>query len=363
MATLEQILNHRNLTGVIRAVKSGIPQPLPAEFFRVNRRVSGNKAEYFKISGNRQVARIAQYGSPAQRREMRGIDSVPITLLHSFESQQWPLAMTINLTKMTDLSQDSMGEQQAEFQTAEFKKLFSNLRIVSALMALFKGIIYVDGKGNILPTSTGAAYSIDFGVPANNKNQLNGLISTSWDNASSDIITQLLKLRTHALKLTGYEITHAFYGDEIPELIAKNTLAQAYLARNPGMNQSFINTPTVVPPGFGGIRNWIYAGNTFFADKDGTNQTLLAADGIVFTPDHDFDWFEVIEGSFPVPTTVIPQMGSDARAMLANVSEQYGMFSYGQLTLNPPSVEQFAGDTWLPTLKVPEAIFQADVKF
>ena len=47
--------------------------------------------------------------------------------------------------------------------------------------------------------------------------------------------------------------------------------------------------------------------------------------------------------------------------MLRSVTEQFGMFGYGQLTLNPPTVEQFAGDTFAPILKVPGAIYQLAV--
>ena len=368
MATLEQILNFRNLTGVIQAVKSGIPNPLPDAYLNATRKVSGNKAEYYKITGTRQVARIAQYGSPAARQNLREIDLVPVTLIHAFESQQWPLALTLALTKMTDLSKDHLGEQTASYWSKEFKKRFSNLRVTSAMQALFNGIIYVDSSGNVLPNSTGNAYSINFQVPAGNQSQLNvfgagNLLTAGWQTASTDIITQLIKIKAAALKLTGYEITTAYYSDEIPSYIGANTIAQQYLVRNPAMNQAYIGNPSTVPDGFGGIKHWIYAGQTFYDDKSGNHQNILGANKVVFTPDHDPEWFEFFEGSFPVPRSVLPQMNQTAAEVLSNVSEEFGMFGYGQLALNPPQVEQFAGDTFLPVLKVPGAIFQATVNF
>lgn len=370
MATLEQILNYRNLTGVVRAIKSGIPNPLPDSFFKVGRRFSGNKGEYFKINGTRQLARVVQYGAPAKRRELLGVTDVPIILMHSFESQQWPLAMTIALTKMSELSKDNMGEEQANYQSAEFKRLFSNTRIAATMMALFAGKIFVDSAGNILPTSTGAAYTIDFGMAANNQNQCNSLIGTTWSNAAAPIMSDLLNLQKRAAQLTGYEIKHAFYGGNVPNYIASNTLAEQYLIRNPGMNQKFLDTG-LIPNGFGGIENWHYVGKAFFNDKNGTNQSIGSISGgsgtvddmVTFTPEPSPDWFEIMEGSFPVPTSIVPQMGADAATMLGNVSEQFGMFSYAQLAMNPPQVEQFAGDTFLPVLKVPDSVFQAIVKF
>ena len=362
MATIEEILNHRNLTGVIKSVKSGIPNPLPPAFFNVGRRFSGNKAEYFRITGTRQTARLPHYGSPAQRRDLRGLDNVPVTLLHTFESQQWPMHIMVNLTKMGGTDQDGKGQEQAEYQTGEFKRLFANLRIAAAVMVLFGGIIYVDKSGNLLPTSSGSSYSIQFGMQSANQGQLGGTISTTWANTAATIITQLVNLRTKARKLTGYPIEYAFYGDSIAELIASNATAQQYLKLNPQMNAEFIGSG-MVPQGFGGIKNWIYAGDSFYADSSNTNQTLLGAGQIIFTPAPSPDWWDIFEGSYLVPTTINPQIGGDSTTLLKNIAEEYGMFQYAQMTMNPPSIEQFAGDTFLPVLKVPNAIWQATVVF
>lgn len=362
MATLEQILNYRNLTGVIQSIKSGIPQPLPEAFYRVGRRVSGDKAEYFRITGSRQTARLAQYGSPSQLRDLRGLDNINVKLLHTIESQQWPLTLTINLSKMSELTKDDEGRQQAEYQSGEFKRLFANLRIAATLMTLFSGKIYVDKNGNILPTSTGSAYTIDSYVPSSNQGQLGGTISTKWSNTAANITTQLINLKNKASKTTGYEIEYAFYGDSVPEWIAANATAKEYLARNPQMQQQYLNTG-LIPNGFGGIKNWVYAGNAFYQDNTGTNQSLLGASQVVFTPAPSPDWWDTFEGSYPVPTSVVPEVGADATTMLGRVSEVFGTFQYGLLTMDPPSVKQVAGDTFLPVLKVPAAIWQATVDF
>jgi len=364
MATLEQILNFRNLTGVIHSIKSGIPNPLPEQFMRPGKKFSGNRAEYFRITGTRQVAKIVQYGSPARRREMREVDLVPVTLMHSLESQQWPLAMTIALTKMTDLAHDRMGEQQAEYQTREFKKAFANLRIAAACYCLFQGNIYTTTSGDLAAaaTSTGVTTgtTINFSVPANNTGNCNSIISSTWENATTPIMTQLRQIQTAAIEATGYELEHAFYADQVPGYIGRNTEAQNFLQLNPAMNQQYLTTGAV-PEGFGGIKHWHPAGHAFFNDASGTNQKILPEKSLVLTPESDPEWFEIFEGSFPVPNTVIPQMGGDAESMLRNVTEQFGMFGYGQLTLNPPTVEQFAGDTFVPVLKVPAAIYQLTV--
>jgi hypothetical protein len=359
MASLEQILYFRNLTGVIESIKAGIPCPLPDAMLKSHKQVSGNRAEYFKITGTRQVARIVQYGSPAQRQGLREVDSVPITLMHSFEDMAWPLSLMIALTQMSELKKDAKGTEQAEYQSRNFKKRFVNLRQVAAMQALFTGILYWDKNGNLLPSSAGAAASVDFSVPAGNKTTVGGLI-TGWNTTSTDIIGQIEALQAKAVAASGYPITTAYYANGVASWIGANTTALQYLKFNLEMGTQYVKNKSRIPQGFGGIANWIYAGDTFYADSTNTNRVIMPAATVVFTPDVDEEWWDIYEGSFLVPKTVTPQMNQSASDMLseANLAEVFGQFGYGQLSMNPPTVVQYAGDTFLPILKVPGAIYQ-----
>lgn len=362
MATLEQILGFRNLTGVVQAIKSGIPNCLPDNFMTPGRKFSGNKAEYYKVTGSRKTARLVQYGSPAVRRNLLDVADVPVQLLHTFEDQQWPLALTIAISNMTSLTQDRMAEQQANWQTLNFKKLFANLRIAAAQYCLFQSKIFYDRlTGDLLPSSTASSYAqtIDFFIPANNTGNINGIIGTLWSQATAPIMTQLLQIQTTAVQTTGYAIEHAFYDDTVPGYIGRNTEAQQFLKLNPSMNNQYVTTGTI-PNGFGGIKYWHPVGRAFY-DYNGAVQKICPTNGVLFTPDYDPEWFEMYEGSFPVPTNILPTIGGDAAGALKQVLEVFGMFSYGQLTMNPPTVVQYAGDTFLPVLKVPAAIYQAVV--
>lgn len=362
MATLDQILHFRNLTDMVLAVKSGIPNPLGPEWYAVDRRVSGNMTEFFRVNGNRQLARLVEYGAPAVNLELQGVELVGNKMVHLYQSQQWPMTIMTNLTKMNELAKDAKGRQQAEFQSMLFKGRISRTRIAVALMTLFTGKIFVDKNGNILPTTTGSAYTIDALVPAANQNQLGGTIGASWATTSTDIVTQLTKLKTKAVQTTGYEIENAFYGDSIAGAIATNTTAQAYLARNPQLNGEYIKGGTI-PSGFGGIKNWIPAGSSFFADKDNVVQNILGTNSVVFTPAASTDWWGCQEGSFMIPSTLNIGMGQTAAEMQDMMVEMFGPFAYALLTHNPSGVQQFAGDTFGFTLKVPAAVWQGTVIF
>jgi len=364
MATLEQVLGGRNLTGVVQGVKSGIPSRVPEAFLRQSARtVHGKLIEWNEVNGRREVARICQYGSPSQRRALKGITSRSATALHTFENQPMDALKLLNLVNPETGEMDPKGVAEVGRQSKEFKVLFSNLRLAAVQMALSTGYIYFDADGNLLPSSSGAVVSVDFNVPAGNRNQLdvlgNGaIIDASWATASTKIIDNVRNLKKAAIKKTGYPLKYALYGENIPGYLAENTQAKEYLIRNPAANQTYIDTGEI-PEGLGGL-TWIPMDDAFYVDQNGAIQSFLGADGIAFLPEASDDWYEMLPGSFAVPTTVDVQ-GGDATSALSSLQEVNGMFSYAKVSHDPPSITQYAGDTFLPVIKVPGAMFIADV--
>ena len=366
MATLESILGARNLCGMIQAVKSGVPRRLPDSFFKATRRVNGNTAEYFKFTGTRKMARVTAYGSPAKGRELKDVSLQPVVLMHTFESIKMPGGVLVNLLDPQGGQKQELGMEEVSRQVAEFAALFDNLRVNSVQMALASGSLNFDTDGNLLPGAAGAQFSVNFTIPAGNQGQLdvmgtgNPIISAPWSNSGTPIIKQIGLLQQQAVQLTGYEIAHAFYGTNIPSYLANNTEGQAFLSRNPMANQQYLDTGQI-PQGVAGLQ-WHALGSAFFEDPTGTVQSLLGPDSIVFTPEPSPEWYELVEGSMVVPTD-LGKLGGSGAAVLPDLREAFGRFAYAKVTDNPVAIEMFAGDTFLPLIKVPAAVFQATVKF
>jgi len=355
--TLQQILGSTTLTGVVQGVKGGVPSDiLPPAFMRATRVVTGDSAKYRKVNNTRKVAKIVQYGSPSKRREQIGISEVPVKLLHTFEHEVFDAATLQNLTSENDQIQ-RLGEAEVARQSAEFKRYFTNLRLAATYSMLAKGVIYFDADGNLLPSSSGAAITVDAQVSANNKNQLNGVISAAWSAAGTDIPLQIAALKKVARKLTGYKLTHAFHGENILGYFTTNTKMKEIINRNPAM-QNAVLMNNEIPNGLLNL-NWIPMYEAFYEDNDGTDQDLVDADNVIFTPDPTPDWWEVMEGTYAVPNDLV--IGTDAMDVLSNLVQRPGMFSYAELKTDPPSIKQLAGDTFLPIIKVPDAIFIATV--
>lgn len=358
--TLQQILGGKNLTGVIQGVKPGVPKDLfPPAFVTPTRTVEGDHCTYRKVSGTRKTARLVQYGSPSVARNLSGVSELPVKLMHSKEHITHAPAVLMNLTNLGDENKQKLGQGEITRQTAEFKDLFTNLRYSVVYSILRYGAVYFDGNGNLLPSSTGAVTTIDFGMSANNKNQLNGIISASWATAGTSIHAQIAALKKAARKATGYPITHCFYGSNILDDFLTNTKLKELINRTSVLQSGF--AAGEIPNGFLGLQ-WHPMSEAFFNDNSGTDQDWFSSDICVFTPDPSPEWWEVIEGTYPIPTD-IGKISADGAGALGQVTEAAGMFSYAQLLTDPVTIKQIAGDTFIICLKVPNAIYIADVEF
>ncbi len=365
--TLQDVLGGPNLCGVIQATATGVPNAFPPAFYQVDKTVDRDTGQYTRVTGTRTVARMAAYGSPSQQRNLKGVEAVPVKLIHTVESILLPVADYMNLLSYDDSSAQTRGLQEVTRQVRAFRTNFDNLRVAALTQMLFQGAIYSDGHGNLLPNATGAQTVAGFNVPAGNLGQLDPLnqgvpvLDVSWDNAASDIDRQLLNLRQIATRLSGYPLRYAFYGKNVPTYLTNNAKLQNYFVRNAGDDTSYLSSAEVPSPLLG--FTWAPAYDAYFEDANGHLQSLVGDDQVAFTPDPSPDWIGWLEGTYPVPTSVGTVSGDAAMTLRNSVTTAAGLFAYGVLSTDPVTVKMVAGDTFLPVLKVPKAIFIATVKF
>jgi hypothetical protein len=368
--SINDILGAPNLCGIIQSTVSGIPNPFPPAFFTVDQTVDGDTGEYKVFSGSRTNATISPYGAPSKNRQLREIGVNSVKLLHSIENIVLPVKDYINLLNYNDLNKQKMGIDEVSRQIREARWTQDNLRISALTSMLFKTQIYYDVLGNLLPTSTGAQTTVNYGVPAGNQNQLdvfgtgNPAISTTWSNPAATIDKQIQALHQAAVQLTGYELKHAFYGKNVANYLTTNTNLGNYFFRSAyspdAFGPQYITTADIPNPLLG--LTWHKAYQSFFVDQNGNRQTLVGDDQVVFTPDPTTAWIGFLEGTYPVPTKagiITPAEPTVASSM----EPRPGMFAYGVASADPPTAKIVYGDTFLPVLKVPSAIFVATVNF
>lgn len=366
--TLEQILGYVALTGTIQATKTGIPDPLPEGFAGNIKGTVGDTGRYTQVTGQRQLARRVEYGAPAVAAPLKDVAQRDVKLLHTFEKIQIPVLVMAMLRNYTNYDLQKRGIDEVTRQAAAFKQKFVNLRTACRLMALHNGKLWFDSSGNLLPSSSGAFLTIDFGVPALNQGTLGLNTSTGpwgafgsgakWDQATTDIPAMIRALKKYALALTGYPLKKVFYGENVPSYLAKNNYVHDYLMRHPQMNAKYLESAEL--PDLFGLQ-WVPAYESFFEDPDGVIRHIWGVDSCVFTPEPaGGEWWENMEGTYQVPTTL--NVTGDTVATLNSFKEVQGMFGFGLPCFNPPSTfDSFYGDTFLPIIKNGSVVYQATV--
>lgn len=356
--SIEQLLGYVPLTAAVEQVKQGVPRVLPEAFYRRNPgdRVLGNKARLVNYKGTRKNARIAPYGAPPRQIVQLERSQQDVILLHTIENLPLTQELFLQLRELDNYVVQNMARTEINFQAMGAATRMTNLESSAVHVALANGKLWFDTDGNLLATSSGADLEIDYGIPAANKDQLGGIIGASWATTSTDIVTQVNRIKQQAVQQTGYPLVHALYGKNIAGYLTSNTSFQQYLARNTAFNQKWVDTGTI--PGGVLDLNWIPVQNSFFEDSSGTVTEIFGADSVIFCPDINPMTWSVYEGSYPVPKSI--QMAQDVEAMLGNFSVEYGPFGFAMM--NPPSqIIGVYGDTFIPRFKVPEAFFLADV--
>lgn len=373
--TVEGLLSVANMIGLIQTVKGGIPKVLPDPFYDLTRQVNGDYCTFLQVQGSRRLPKASTYGAPSKVANKQPLSEVPVKLVHTIENQQFGQIVLQNIQALNSTGTNIVAQRAAvdeiTRQTVEFKRRFTNLRTASITGALSNGKIWLASDGTFLPTSTGASITIDFQIPVasagvGNNGTMAAILGTTlapagWQTASTDIISQLIALKTRATQLTGYPLKYAFYGSNIPKYLMANTTAQALIVRSPGYNSSFLDQGDI-PTGFQGLV-WVPVYSAFFEDDNGVVQTFFGPDTIVFTPEVTTEWYEMIEGSYFIPASPDLIAGGNAATIVQAAQTPYGMFAYATRTTDPIGIKQVMGDTFLPVIKNPQAVYIVTVNF
>lgn len=357
--TLQQILGQVYLTKLVEDVKTGIPDRLPPAFSSVKRAVPMDSGRYTRMAGVRTTARRTEYGSSPVQRKLQPVGSFDVKLLNFAEEIRLSVPDYMSLRGYTNYGPMERGMEEVRRQAKLFRDVFDNTRLALVYSMLANGKIWFDSEGNILPTSSGASLTVDYGVNANNQNQLNSIITASWATAGTDIPVQLRNLKKRSAQLTGYPLKYAFYGVNIPSYFANNTAVQVYLSRNPSMNDEWLRSQHgEIPDGLFGF-TWVPVYEAFYEDSGGTNREFFGVDAVIFTPEIDASVYENIEGTNPVPTSFQPQESLESAR--GSFADRVGMYSYATAVAKPATADIVAGDCSLPAWLIPDCLFQADV--
>jgi hypothetical protein len=355
----ELVLAGNNLTRVFQGADPQIKHDLPPSFLTVTARADRDRAEWIQVDGTRQLAQQVLYGGKSKSALPTGARQRSGTLLHTFEN----FALTqeeLGRLRSPDETVRRLAEQSIAMKLRNQRARVDNLRLASVHAALLLGAVHF-AAGQFQYSDSGATVSLDYGVPAGNKNQLNllgggNLLSASWATATTNIPAMLETiLRTHTRK-TGYQCRLAFYGDNLKTYLQTNNYTKDLIANNPAMANAFLSPG--IPQGFLGLQ-WVPITGAYYEDAAGTLVEYSTADKLVLCPEPAPDWWQVYEGSYQVPREL--KLGTSVEEMLGNLDTVYGRFAYAAGEMDPPSIVGYFGDTFAPIITNPHALLIADV--
>lgn len=359
-ASIQDLFSYAYLTEMTQRIKPGLPKVLPEELWTTKKQFIGDKVTIPIGQGARNLPQLSPYMSPAKAAGKYDLSLQSVAFMWFSEVMPFDKElMTVYRQWATYGVQDHRAMDLILYQTENFRKKFDNMRnaAVSSVLAL-DGKIYFDSSGNMLPTSSGASLTIDNLVPAGNSGNVNSIRTATWSSASTDIPTQVLNLKSYALKQTNYPLEYAFYGPNVAGYLHTNTSFTQYMARNNGYRDHYLNTGNIAD----GVLDlkWRPVQDFYFVDQNGTSQSVFRDDYITFTPDINKEVYTFFEGSTPVPSEINQINLGDIEALLKGAKEVYGIGSYAVANHNPIQLHQHMFDCFMPRLLVPEAFFFFD---
>lgn len=315
----------------------------------------------------REVGTANAPNTPATRINARPVAQQPVTLIRKNEAVPLYYDQLHNVREMGKPSAniDEGGARYLERQEKALKQRVTAFReFITA--SVFRGNVYFSQTGDLLNpsfSSSGSMFNINQQIPANNLNQLNGTITTSWANtAAATIFEDVLAVDALMLNLTGYPLKHCWCTSVMWSNITGNSgmraragTANVTFEKFSGMGELPSNKEEAAAERTGILRPlpdiiWhIYDG---CLDLNGTTTKILSDTMVSFFPPVGNDWIEGLQGAEFVVE------GENAPA----ISRQAPYF-WPWYYRDPPRIEIVSMDLFTACVRVPKAVMCATTVF
>lgn len=354
---LNQLFGSNLINTQITNPSGGLPDGFPTGFMSLTKNVNGNMTSWDVMGDTRDTGTVTGYGNPATRRNLAVKSKGKAILLHTLDE------IAIGQEVLNDILNsggdiDEKGVEEVARQTAITVGSLRNTRVASIVSMLAGGVIYVApdssaDKGRIVDSTYSSAVShADLGIPATNLTNLGGIISAKWDIAGTAIATQIENMqRQRAINGTPV-LKYCGYGPGVADALLSNTIVAKMIA---GGNAR-LNYGTGIIEGLFDMTWYPLTGN-FLKSASTPTYASPFTKKVVFHPEPDRTWYELHQGSYVIGGNSTPAVGSSATEILATLSKVRGAFSYARFEGNPANIVHTYGDTFLPVLYQPSAIF------
>ena len=321
-----EILHHKVLTRTVSEFTYG--ELLGTGLFP-EEHVEGITAQWDILSPARQKGAFRIPGEPATRVELERVANRTATCVLMLLEKALDEA---TLAWLRLAGEEDVASARARI-TAEQAALARRIQLAKewAAWQALTGTLTID-QDNLKLT-------VDYGLDASHK----PTAAASWALTTTDIPADVRAWKKLVAQDSGYVAGEAFVNEGVMEMMVKNDNVKNIIGET-SLKEQLAQEGYITR--FMGLNWHVY--DAGYLDASGTFRTFIPDDTVVIVPD------QKVYGRMQVGTQEVPTGFSETVRV-------YGRFSYAVTQPNPPGVNLYVGENFLPVITLPGAVVSADV--
>lgn len=331
LGELQEMLDYVTLTETVRDFK--FPKLELADFFCPNpEETKGGDAFTYDISkASRDVAAPSSPGAPSKRVALTRAGQKSGRCIHSKEHKPLDGDRLANVRAMG-------SRERVKLQTYIAGELLDLTRRRARLRELAVSQMLT---GTMVIDEDDVKATLDYSISSSHK----PTAEASWAEIDTDIIADLDVWIDLIEKDSGYTPEHVWCNRTVMRYLMRNTGVKEYLGE--GAYKAQVGQLGFIREFYG--LTWHVYGKGYI--PAGGSHTRYIADGkMALVPDPDPSWVNILEGSTNI-----------ANITAQELVEVFGRYSHSLLEADPAGYKAMVGDTFIPILRVPDAVVYADV--
>jgi hypothetical protein len=359
--TLEDVLHPQVVTELYRTETQKVfSHPLIDYYGQQSRNYTGDRFEFAYREAMKQPAPANVRGQSARVLQPTGSSPRRVFLLHAFNEISLSMDALQMIRRPDDQTTQEKGQEEIVRQMEDFGARHHIFRAVCLAKTLADGVIHFSADGQVLESPTGAAYSVDFGVPDSHKGQLDGfgstLINTAWDDPTAKILDHLDSIRIRAEEENAEEPRHIWLHHSAKRWLRQNVQMQDYVVgTSEAVDRALRGTMIEDLAGW----TWHFFSGTY-QGVAGLQFPYIPRTRAIITPDIG-PWLRAVNGSELI--TGVEGIRPTVDGALQDVSEVFGDFAYVKLLDNPTKLVLRMGTNFVYAFANPLAVWMPTVDF
>ncbi|MCY2966293.1 MAG: major capsid protein [Planctomycetota bacterium] len=353
--TVRQILDPRLLTASYQQLPGDVATPFTDVFYHDPEEVDDNTVRSMYDPADMAAAPGNQPGAEARVVTIGNASERVFNLFYSFNRTRLPEDIMKAIREPASYQLQKKGATEIGRVLAKFRARQIRFKELVIAKILTKGVVYMNALGQVLESSTGAAQTADFQVPAANQGNAGGLVTGLFSTVGTDIPAILESIVDQALTNNVPAPRHLWMNKSNLSSLRNNTKFQTWAANNEGPASQILRGQMIED-----LWGWTWHFvQSKYENSSGSMTPYIPATGVgsvVLTPDPTGPWVKATTGLNLIPKTL--DLATTVDAALASIDQVYGAFAYAALNHNPISIDAFLGDKFGLHFNEPGAVWQ-----